>query len=264
MKNILKSSLLMLPIFSTSIMAIHVSDVEALYGAKSTIKSVKGVKQSINFGFSNTTGNTETLNLNGKYKMLYSTVGYKEKNLKMAFDLSLFMTKNNGKKDNEEYTANFDVEQDITDGWAAYFSTYWFKNEFFNLKNKFSVATGLAKELFRNKKFLFKVKLGVSHNIEYYLSEKEGKVKNSFTAMNEYFEYRDKLNDTSSIYLKIGSLQNLKNIKKDYEVLGVAGFDFEVAKSLSLTIEEEVRYDAIPAGKKKRDTKTIIRVGYNF
>ena len=62
---------------------VKVSDVEAEYSAKSKVEASDELKQSINFGFANTTGNTETLSLNGKYDMSFTTVVMRIKHLKL-------------------------------------------------------------------------------------------------------------------------------------------------------------------------------------
>ena len=73
------------------------------------------------------------------------------------------------------------------------------------------------------------------------------------------------MNDVSNLYIKLGMSENFDDFSNDYEGVGVFGFNFAVAESLSLTLEEEVRYDKLPpVGFKKTDTKTIVRVGYNF
>jgi len=123
---------------------------------------------------------------------------------------------------------------------------------------------GVSKDLFNDGQHAFKVKLGVSHNTESYIRTTNGLDDKSFMSMNEYLEYNNKLNKTSRLYVKVGSLQNFDDPKNDYEVLGVAGLSFSVADNISVSIEEEVRYDSIPAGKENTDTKSIVRVGYTF
>jgi putative salt-induced outer membrane protein YdiY len=240
---------------------VKVADVEAQYSAKSTVEASDELKQSINLGFSSTTGNTDTLNLNGKYTAAYTTVGYADQALKVGFDASAFVTKNNDVKDNEEYVANLGLEQYITDGWLGYASLNWLRNEFRNFDNKFSVGAGVGKEIFNDGQHSLKVKLGVAYNIEQYSN---GQADHKYTSLNEYLEYNNKLNDVSNLYVKVGASQNFDDFG-DYEVLAVAGLNFAVAENLSVTIEEEVRYDKIaPLGFDTTDTKTIVRVGYNF
>ena len=240
---------------------VKVSDVAAEYSIQSNEKVSDELKQSIHLGFSNITGNTETLNLNGKYEMSFTTVGYAEQALKVAFDASAFVTKNNDITDNEEYTAHLGLEQYISDDWLGYTFLHWLSNEFRNFDNKYAVGGGVGKELFNDGQHLFKVKLGVAYNIEQYSNEQED---HKYTSLTEYAEYNNKFNDVSNLYIKVGVSQNFDDFG-DYEVLTVAGFNFAVAESISVTLEGEVRYDKIPpVGFETTDTKTIVRVGYNF
>ncbi len=240
---------------------IKLSDVEAKYASKSTIEVTKDLKQSINLGFANTTGNTETLNLNGKYTLGFSTLGYNGQELKTAFETSAYLTKNNGITDNEEYTAKLSLEQHIIDGWLGYTSFYWLRNTFRNFDNKFVFGAGVGKEVFKQEKHSLKMKLGVAYNIEQYTNDQP---EHTFVALTQYIEYHYHLNEISSFYMKIGALENFDDFD-DYEILTVTGFNFSVAENLSVTIEGEVRYDNLPpVGFTKTDTKSIVRIGYDF
>lgn len=271
MKKTIKYSLIAALMLSTSVMAdestllneIATSDVEAQYSGKSSIEASAELKQSLNLGFSNTTGNTDTLNINGKYLMSFTTLGYNDEEVKVGFDVSAFVNKSDDITSNEEYTANLGLEQYITDGWLGYTSLNWLRNpDFKNLDNKFSVGAGIGRELFNDGQHSFKIKIGGAYNIEQFSNGIEDA---KFSSVNEYIEYNNKLNKVSNLYLKVGAMQNTKDFKNDYEVLAVAGLNFSVAENISLTIEEEVRYDKIhPGTEKEKDTKTIVRVGYNF
>lgn len=257
-------SLATLLIFSTAAMAeqAEVSDVEAQYSAKSTVNAGNELKQSINLGFSNTTGNAETLNVNGKFALSFTTIGLADQALKVGFDASAFLTETDNIKNNEEYTANLGLEQYVMNDWLAYGSVNWLRNEFRNFDNKVSLGAGVGKELFNDGQHSLKLKIGAAYNIEQYT---DGQEERTFTTINEYLEYNNKLNNTSSLYIKIGAAENIEDFQDDYEVMAVAGLNFAVAENLSVTIEEEVRYDnTAPTGFEDLDTKTIVRVGYTF
>jgi putative salt-induced outer membrane protein YdiY len=255
---------LCISLLSVVVMAgeVKVTDVESEYSTYKKVKASKELKQSINIGFSNLTGNTETLNLNGKYIMSVTTSGYGDKPLKVMFDASAFIIENNDVKENEEFSANLALEQFTVDKWLVYASAHWLRNEFRNYDNKSSIATGIGKEVFNDGQHLFKAKIGVAYNVEQYTNGQEDE---KFVSLNQYLEYTNTLNKISDLYVKVGLLENFENFSDDYEVLFVAGFNFTVAKNINVIIEEEVKYDHLPpVGFEKTDTKTIVRVGYNF
>ena len=240
---------------------IKISDVTGTYSKYKEIKAEKELKQSLNFGFANTTGNTDTLNINGKYTLAFSTLSFNDKTVKVALDCSLFISENADVRDNEEYKFNLGLEQFITDEWLAYISLNWLRNEFQNYDHKFALGFGLGKELFKSGTHSLIAKMGIAYNIEDYSNVQESA---KFTSLNEYLEYNNKFNEVSSLYLKLGAFQNVDDFD-DYDVLFVGGFNFQVAENISLSIEEEVRYDKIPPiGFDTTDTKTIIRLGYHF
>ena len=240
-----------------------VADVEAQYSAKSTVDAGDESAQSINFGFSNTTGNTDTLNLNGKYTMSFTAVGLGDEKLKVGLDASAFLNKVDGNTSNEEYTANLGLEQFITESWLGYGAINWLSNpDFKNLENKYSIGAGLGRELYNDGKQSFKIKIGGAYNIQQYADATEDA---KFTSLNQYFEYENTLSTSNSLSLKVGASENVEDFQNDYEVMGVLGLKFAVAEDISVSIEEEVLYDKIhPGTKEDIDTKSIVRVGYNF
>ena len=242
---------------------ITVTDVKAKYSNNNEIEASKEFKQSLNLGVSSTTGNTKILNINGKYNFSFTTKGYAKNPLKVAFDTSAFFTETNTIKSNEEYLANIGFEQDIDNIWLAYMSIKWLKNpDFKNYNNKISLNLGLGKELYNDGKQLLIAKLGIAYNMEDYANtQKTAK----FGSLNEFLEYKNQLNKISNLYLKAGAMQNFDDMKKDYEGVGVLGVQFAVGENINLSIEEELSYDNLPPeGFKKIDTKSIIKLGYNF
>lgn len=263
MKNrvMLLLSVLLLPIAVVGD-EVEVSDVESEFSTYKDVKATKELKQSINIGFSNLTGNTETMNLNGKYTMAVMRSGYKDRPLEIMFDASAFVSENNDVKDNEEYSANLALEQSIVDKWLTYASIHWLRNKFKNYDNKSSFAVGLGKEIYNDGQHKFKARAGFAYNVQQFTNDQSDE---EFISFNQYLEYTNKLNKISDLYVKLGAFENFEDFSNDYELLVVAGFNFAVAQDISVILEAEVNYDNLPpVGFEKTDTKTIVRVGYNF
>ncbi len=240
---------------------IKVEDVKGKYDPVPDVKASKELKQNINLGFANTTGNTETLNLNAKYDFSYMIPGYEGRDLSWVFDTSVYLTQNDGETDNEEYTANLALEQILSNDWLAYVSVQWLRNTFRNFDSKTFVGAGVGKELYNDGQHRFEVKLGAAYNLEQYSNDQPD---HDFASLTEYMAYENQLNKTSLLYVKVGASENFDDFE-DYEVLGVIGFTFAVAERLSVTLEGEVRYDNIPPeGFDTTDTKSIVRLGYSF
>ena len=251
--------------------AMASKDIAGQYASnvrETQITASKTLKQSLNFGATNTSGNSKTLNINGKYDMSFSTLGLFEEIMKVKFDFSGFVTKNNEVRDNEEYASNIGLEQFITDGWLGYTSVTWLKNNFKNFSHKVAIGAGIGKEVFKTSKQSLKFKLGIAQNIETYTHPADigGELLDdrAFGSLNEYLEYNYQFNPTSQFFAKLGASENFEDLTKDYDILASLGFNFSLAKNLSLNLEEEISFDNIPAGERKTDTKTIIRIGYNF
>ena len=220
------------------------------------------LKQNINIGFINTTGNTETLNLNGKYNAIFSTNGYNNEELKVIFDASAFSTENNHIKENQEYKVNLGLEQFIGNEWLGYGSMSWLKNNFLNFKHKTSIGAGIGKELYKSGQHSIKAKLGVAHNMEQY---KNTQADYDFTSLNEYIEYNNQLNKISNFFLKFGVLENFDDFRRDYEMIGTVGLNLDIAENINIILSQEIRYDNVPSfGMNKNDTKSLATIGYHF
>lgn len=222
-------------------------------------------KQGINIGFVNTTGNTETSNLNGKYELDMITKGFNDKKLEIEFEASAFMSKNNDIKDNEEYRFKFNKNQFITKNLFLYGNVEWMKNEFLNFDSNWDIGLGIGKEFFKNETHSLKAKIGIAHNMEdYTVATPEGLEEKNFTSLTQYIEYKRNLNKTSKLYAKLGLSENMSDITEDYDLFTTIGMNFKVAEDISVILEEEIRYDSIPASTSKTDTKTLAKIGYSF
>jgi putative salt-induced outer membrane protein YdiY len=264
MTNIKKSLLTLVALSSVASAEVATTtDVESKYTNKGKVEASEELRQSVNLGFSSTTGNTETVNVNGRYDFSFMTTGYDNNPLKVAFDASAFFTENNKVKSNEEFVSNLGLEQMLGNGWLGYTGLTWLRNpDFRNYDNKFAVGVGIGKELYNDGQHRFVAKLGTAYNIEDYANNQ---ATEKFASLNEYLEYNNALNKISNLYLKVGAMQNFEDFKEDYEVVGVLGVNFAVGENINLSIEEEVAYDHLPAiGFQKTDTKSIVRLGYNF
>ena len=241
---------------------VKLTDVAAKYNTAAKVKAEKKLKQHIDLGFANTTGNTETLNLNFAYNFTYTTIGYNSQDLKIAFDSSIYVSENGDIRDNEEYKAWLRFEQTITDGWFGYFSARWLRNEFRNFDSKTGLGIGIGKEIYKDDTQSLKITLGVSYNFENY---SDNTPDSDFGALTQYMEYNNQLNEISTLYIKAGALENFEDFSSDYELAFVGGVSFAVAERLNLSLEAEVNYDALPSpGFEKTDTKTLVKLGYDF
>ena len=241
---------------------VKLSDAIDDYAYSMDTTKVGEVIQKIDLGFANTTGNTNTLNFNGKYTFAYARKGYNDKTLQIGFNTSAFRTEDESQVTNEEYSSKIHLDQVFTNKWLVYTFASWLRNEFRNFENKWITGAGVGKVLLDDDTHAWKAKLGVAYNHEDYSNEQQTK---TFTSFTQYIEYTNSLNKTSKFYVKAGASENFEDFSTDYELLAVIGLNFVVSTHLHVIIEEEVSYNAVPpVGFKTTDTKSIIRLGYTF
>lgn len=229
----------------------------------STVNYASEISHTVNFGYTGTTGNSKTLNVTGKYDMALKTIGISNKELNVKFDASAFYSESQEVKDNEEYATNLNLEQFIFDKWLSYASLNWLTNEFKNFDSKLVIGVGLGREMFNRPNSSLKIKLGLAQSLESYT---DGSSDQDFTSLTQAIEYEYRFNKVSKFFAKMAFLEAIDDFSNNYEGTGTIGFNFQIAKKVTLNIEEEIRYDnlVVGAGTKEVDTKTIIKVGYTF
>lgn len=240
---------------------IRLSNIESKFTPCHSVKAGKKLQQKIHFGFANTSGNTDTMYINGGYLASFTTDGLYGQPLKVAFDTSFYILKNNNIDENEEYVANLGFEQLIVNEWLGYASFHWLKNKFRNYDDRYSFGTGIGKELFKDTKQSLKAKFNVVYNIKNYTNNQKDE---KYGSINQYVEYMNELNEISDFCLKVGASEKLDDVN-DYHLMLVSSFNFNIADNLTLSIDEEIEYDKVPPiGFESLNTKTITRVGYSF
>jgi putative salt-induced outer membrane protein YdiY len=241
---------------------VKLTDVEGKYKAYHKLEVEHQFKQHIGFGFANTTGNSETLNFSFDYNFEYITAGYSNQELKLLFDTRAYISESNHEKDDEEYKAWLRCEQMIVDNWFGYLSSRWERNRFQNYENKTTLGIGLGKDLLSDSNQSLTLTLGVAYTFEYYSDDTP---HYNYSSITQYLDYKNQLNEISNLYLKLGAMESFEHFRDDYELVMLAGVKFIIAQSLNLSIESEVDYDASVAdGYEKTDTKTLIKLGYDF
>ncbi|MRI84243.1 MAG: hypothetical protein C6I00_07475 [Nitratiruptor sp.] len=219
--------------------------------------------QSIDLGFTNTTGNTKTTNLNARYALRHTTTGLNAQPLNLSFAISAFYAENDDIKSNEEYTASLGLDQFIADGWLGYFTFDWLRNpDFKNYDGKYTFGLGAGKEVYNDGQSSLKLKLGVGYNVLDFADETK---TDTFGSLLQQVDYTNKLNQLSLLYGTLKANEAFDDFSNNYEVSGILGLKFNIAEGIHAVIEEQVIYDNLPpAGFKKTDTKSIVRLGISF
>jgi putative salt-induced outer membrane protein YdiY len=218
--------------------------------------------KSIDFGFSATTGTTDTLNISGRFRTFFKLSGLNQKMFKILLDANVFLNKSDNIKNNEEYRVDLDLEQTFDEEWIGYGNLAWFRNIFKNYDAIYSSNIGIGYKVVSDATHSLTLKFGLGYNKEIYSNEEKNKTYLSF---NQYIEYNNKLTPTSHLFAKIAFIENIENFSKDYEMFNVIGLSFTISDNLSFSIEEEIYLDSLNSeGKDVLDTKTIAKIGYRF
>jgi len=218
--------------------------------------------KSIDFGLSATSGTTNTLNLNGRFRTFFTFLGINDKTFKILFDSKIYLTKTDNIKNNEEYRINLDFEQSFDDDWLGYGNIAWFRNTFKNYDATFSKNIGIGYKVISDGKQSLRLKFGLGYNYEKYTNNQEDK---TYVSLNQYIEYNNKITPTSHFYTKIAFIENIKDFSNDYEILSILGLDFTISEHFSFSIEQEIYFDSLTSeGDDTVDTKTIAKIGYRF
>ena len=246
----------------TYIEASNTKIIKKYYEEYKTLNISDELAKSIEFGFSTTSGTTNTLNLNGRFRTYLTFDGINNKMFKILFDTNVFLTKTNYIKNDEEYSTDIDFEQSINDKWLGYGNIRLFRNTFKNYNAVFSMNVGMGYQFIKNDKNQLTIKMGFGHNREYYTDNSKDK---KFMSLNQYIEYNNKMTEKNHLYVRVAFLENIENFSDDYEVSSTFGLNFMLGENLSFAVEQEIYFDALtPKGDNIVDTKTIAKIGYRF
>ncbi len=264
MGKIYKCFVLLLYIASLSsfLASDNVKYMKQYYVHHKTLPISDDLAKNIAFGLTATSGTTNTLNVNGRFRTFVSFEGIEGEPFKILFDSKAYLSKSNHKKNNEEYRIDINFEQSFGSSWLVYGAFSWLRNTFKNYDAYFTYNIGIGKSLINDESHLLTLKFGLGYNKEIYSNEQVAKTYLSF---NQYLEYHYKLSKQDYFYIKIAVLENIEDFSKDYEILSVLGFDFMLGDNFSFSIEQEIYYDALrPEGDHTVDTRTVAKIGYRF
>ena len=264
MKNIKIMFHILLPL----LMSISLLDASSTKKIKNHLSEYKTLNisdelaKSIDFGFSTTTGTTNTLNINGRFRTYRTFSGLNDKMFKILFDSKVFLNKSDNIKNNEEYRVDLDLEQTFNKDWLGYVNLAWFRNTFKNYDAIYSNNIGMGYKLISEDTHSLTIKVGLGFNREQYTNDQKDK---TYISCNQYIEYNNKITPTSHFYTKIALIENIDDFSDDYEVFNIIGLDFSISEDLSFSIEQEIYFDSLTSeGKDTLDTKTIAKIGYRF
>ncbi|HIP28073.1 MAG TPA: DUF481 domain-containing protein [Sulfurovum sp.] len=251
-----------LALSSTLVAENNAKDMKKYYVDYKTLNISDELAKSIDFGFSATSGTTNTLNVNGRFRTFFTFPGLNEQMFKILFDSKVFLTKNDNIKNNEEYRVDLNFEQDYNKDWLGYGSMSWFRNTFKNYGGIFSNNIGIGYKLISEETHSLTLKFGLGFNREQYTNDQKDK---TYISLNQYIEYNNKITPTSHFYTKIAFIENIEDFSDDHEILSILGLDFIISENLSFSIEQEIYFDSLTSdGTDTVDTKTIAKIGYHF
>ncbi len=260
--NIVFTILLHIALLSSFLEADNSKHMKKYYVNYKTLNISDELAKSIAFGLTSTTGTTNTLNLNGRFRTFFSFLGINDKTFKILFDSKVYLTKTDNIKNNEEYRVDLDFEQSFDEDWLGYGTLSWFKNTFKNYDAVFYNNIGIGNKILRGEMYSLTLKFGLGYNKEIYSNTQANKI---YLSLNQYIEYNYKFTSENHFYTKIALIENIKNFSNDYEMLSILGFDFMLSENFSFSIEQEIYFDALrPEGDETVDTRSVAKIGYRF
>jgi putative salt-induced outer membrane protein len=206
------------------------------------------------FGFVNTTGNTDSTALNAKLEFIKTTESWRHR-----FTGTALMTDENGIKDNERYTVEAQSDLKLSEKSYVLGSFRWDADKFGPYDPQASATIGYGRELMKSEKHTLKAELGAGYRK---LEERESGHSSSEAIIR---------------FVADDAWQVFKSTSWTNRLLIEAGSDntftqFNTAATVSMTtkfalkVGFEVRTNSkLPPGESENtDTVTTVNLVYNF
>ena len=213
-----------------------------------------GLKGSGEFGYTNTTGNTENTSVIGALKLDYIQPVYEIK--------SAFLINNkteNDEQTQERYVADLQYNRFYSEdkSYYSFVQARFEKDKFADLELDSLYSLGMGKTVLKDEKNLLKIEAGIGfQTIDYIAAEDAEQVVARLKADYAY-QVNEMVAFTQDAIILAGEDQNKLETN--------TGVKVNMAANLSLKAGFQYRTNSDPAdGKKKTDTQTTLTVIYDF
>ena len=215
---------------------------------------VDGWEGAGEFGFVNTTGNTESVALNLKLNFVKTGENWRHR-----FTGTALMTSEDGINDNERYTAEVQSDRKLNEVSWLFGSFRWDADKFGSYDPQLSLTAGYGRQLMRSEKHELKGEIGAGYRkLEERLSGYSSSEAIGRFLLDDFWQVFESTSWTNRLLIETGSSNTFTQFNSGLAVAMNAKF--------AVKLGFEVRHNSkLPPGDSENtDTITSANLVYNF
>ena len=203
-------------------------------------------------GYTATSGNSDTKNLNAAFGVVYKLVKWKH-----ALELDVVRNEDSGAVSAERYGAEFQSNYALSDKSYLFGNIDWEKDEFGGVRERSSETIGYGRQILDKEKHKLAGELGIGPRQQEF---QDGSKENDFIGRLN-MDYDWLLSDTATFTQDFTVESGSENTFGE----SITGLKLKIVGNLAAKLTYTIRQNSdVPAGTEKRDTLTSVGVTYEF
>lgn len=206
------------------------------------------------FGFVNTTGNTESTALNARLEFIKTTESWRHR-----FTATALMTSEDGIQDNERYTAEAQSDRSLNEKSWLFGSFRWDSDKFGSYDPQMSLTAGYGRQLMKSEKHELKGEIGAGYRkLEERVSGNSEEEMIMRFLLDDTWQVFSTTTWTNRLLVESGSSNTFTQFN--------SGLAVAMTDKFAVKLGFEARYNTqIPPGDTEDlDTITSVNLVYNF
>jgi len=238
-------------ILTAGVLILSAASVFAQDEEEAEVKPWEGTGE---FGFVNTTGNTESVALNLKLNFVRTTEKWRHR-----FSGTALMTSEDGNKDNERYTMEVQSDRSLNEKSWLFGSFRWDADKFGSYDPQLSLTAGYGRQLMKSEKHELKGEIGAGYRkLEERISgDSSGEAIARFL-LDDSWQVFESTAWTNRLLVETGSSNTFTQFNTDLTVAMNDRF------AIRLGFEARNNSKIPPGDSEKTDTITSANLVYNF
>lgn len=224
----------------------------ALLAASPLIANAESVAGEFGLGLINTSGNSSTQSLNGKFALKHDAAPWHQN-----FEATALNSSDEEGQTAERYTAGYKLDYDFTDTDYAFGTVDYAKDLFGGVREKWVQAVGYGRRVLNGAAHKLDLEIGAGARQQ----EDQARVRTEDAVGRLNGDYRWKISDTSSFQQRLKVEGGEENIATE----SVSELKLSIVGNVFAAVTYTVRNNSeVPAGTEHTDTTTAINLSYTF
>lgn len=224
----------------------------ALLASTPLLSHAEGVAGEFGLGLINTSGNSSTQTINGKFVLKHDAAPWHQ-----HFDATALNSSDQDGQTAERYTAGYKLDYDFTETDYAFGTVEYAKDLFGGVREKWVEAVGYGRRVLNSDIHKLDLEIGAGARQQ----EDQAGVRSSDAVGRLNGDYRWQIAKTSSFQQRLKVEGGEENVATE----SISELKLSIVGNVFAALTYTVRHNSeVPAGTERTDTTTAINLSYNF